>query len=111
MPAGNGRGPMGLGPMTGRGLGYCSGKVAPGYGNLAPMRGYGMFQGRGRRGGWRYWQGGGAGRMNWGGYASNAQGASSELERQSLKSQADLLQSELQRIQQRLADLEAEKES
>ena len=49
--------------------------------------------------------------MNWGVYASYAQGASSELERQSLKRQADLLQSELQRIQQRLADLEAAKES
>ena len=49
MPAGNGRGPMGLGPMTGRGLGYCSGGVAPGYGNLAARRGYGMFQGRGQR--------------------------------------------------------------
>ena len=49
--------------------------------------------------------------MNWGGYVPYAQGASPELERQSLKSQADLLQSELQRIQQRLADLEAEKES
>jgi len=111
MPAGNGRGPMGLGPMTGRGLGYCSGGVAPGYGNLAARRGYGMSQGRGLRGGWRYWQGGGAGRMNWGGYVPYAQGASPELERQSLKSQADMLQSELQRIQQRLADLEAEKES
>jgi len=48
--------------------------------------------------------------MNSGGYAPFAQGASPELERQSLKSQTDLLQSELQRIQQRLADLEGEKE-
>ena len=49
--------------------------------------------------------------MNWGGYVPYPQGASPEFERQSLKSQADLLQTELQRIQQRLADLEAEKES
>jgi len=102
--------------MTGRGLGYCSGGTAPGYGNLTTRRGYGMMQGRGRRGGWSNWQTpyGGPRRpgwMSWGGYAPTAQGISPELERQSLKSQADMLQSELQRIQQRLADLEADPET
>ncbi len=52
MPKGDGTGPMGLGPRTGRGLGYCSGYNVPGY--LNPLgaywgfgRGFGWF-GRGR---------------------------------------------------------------
>jgi hypothetical protein len=31
MPFGNGTGPAGMGPMTGRGLGYCAGYSVPGY--------------------------------------------------------------------------------
>jgi hypothetical protein len=43
MPAGNGTGPAGLGPMTGRALGYCAGYTTPGYmNNYPPVRGYGM---------------------------------------------------------------------
>ena len=38
MPFGDGTGPMGLGPMTGRGAGFCAGFGAPGVNN--PMRGY-----------------------------------------------------------------------
>ena len=30
MPGGDGTGPMGMGPMTGRGAGYCAGFAAPG---------------------------------------------------------------------------------
>jgi len=37
MPAGDGTGPMGMGPMTGRAAGYCAGYPAPGYAN--PMAG------------------------------------------------------------------------
>ncbi len=33
MPAGNRRGPQGLGPLTGRGRGHCSGRNHPGYGS------------------------------------------------------------------------------
>jgi hypothetical protein len=33
MPRGDGTGPMGLGPMSGRGMGYCAGYPAPGYMN------------------------------------------------------------------------------
>ena len=33
MPRGNGTGPVGAGPMTGRALGYCAGRAAPGYAN------------------------------------------------------------------------------
>ena len=40
MPGGNGTGPAGLGPMTGRGAGFCAGYAVPGYMN--PVVGYGM---------------------------------------------------------------------
>ena len=33
MPAGNGTGPLGMGPMTGRAAGYCAGYPVPGYMN------------------------------------------------------------------------------
>jgi hypothetical protein len=54
MPFGDGTGPLGQGPGTGRGAGCCSGFAAPGSGN----RGGGFF-GRGRGGGcgWRNRQG------------------------------------------------------
>jgi len=44
MPAGDGTGPIGLGPMTGRAAGYCSGYPVPGYAN--PIPGF-AFSGRG----------------------------------------------------------------
>ena len=58
MPFGDGTGPQGLGPMTGRGAGYCAGYGVPGYLNPFGGRyfrrhwGIGWF-GRGR--GWRNW--------------------------------------------------------
>ena len=54
MPGGDRTGPVGAGPMTGRGVGFCSGNDAPGYMNPGFGRGRGFgrgFQGRGR--GWR----------------------------------------------------------
>ena len=59
MPRGDGTGPMGLGPMTGRAAGYCAGYSVPGYMNPIPGRGYfgwgrGGF-GRGGGRGWRNW--------------------------------------------------------
>ena len=38
MPRGDGTGPDGKGPRTGRGLGYCSGSGAPGYVNNTQPR-------------------------------------------------------------------------
>ena len=58
MPGGDRTGPRGLGPMTGRGAGYCGGYERPGFTNPAP--GYGMRFG-GRFGGW----GGGRGWRHW----------------------------------------------
>lgn len=50
MPAGNGTGPTGAGPMTGRGLGYCAGNNAPAY---ASGGGFGRGMGRGMGFGFR----------------------------------------------------------
>lgn len=38
MPGGDGTGPMGLGPMTGRGAGYCTSSPFPGFTNPIPGR-------------------------------------------------------------------------
>jgi hypothetical protein len=61
MPAGDGTGPLGMGPMTGRGMGYCAGYPTPGFANTWPARfgrgffgrGFGAGFGRGR--GNRFW--------------------------------------------------------
>ncbi len=52
MPAGDGTGPMGMGPMTGRAAGYCGGYGAPGYAN--PLPGRGGWGGGGWGRGWRH---------------------------------------------------------
>ncbi len=46
MPGGNRTGPLGFGPRTGRGMGYCAGYMNPG-------AGFGRGIGRGRGSGWR----------------------------------------------------------
>jgi hypothetical protein len=40
MPAGDGTGPLGFGPMTGRAAGYCAGYPVPGYMYPTPGRGF-----------------------------------------------------------------------
>jgi hypothetical protein len=72
MPAGDGTGPMGMGPMTGRGTGFCSGFGAPGYANPVPGRSFGWGRGfgfgRGRGFGRGFGWGRGFGRrFGWGG--------------------------------------------
>lgn len=47
MPRGDGTGPAGMGPMTGRAAGYCAGFSVPGYANPSVPR-MGMRRGRGR---------------------------------------------------------------
>lgn len=51
MPFGDGTGPLGQGPMTGRGVGFCAGYQRPGYTNPALGRRVGFGRGRG----WRNW--------------------------------------------------------
>lgn len=52
MPGGDGTGPWGAGPMTGRAAGYCAGYPVPGFMNPAGGRGMGRWPrgGGGRRG-------------------------------------------------------------
>jgi hypothetical protein len=64
MPFGDGTGPRGLGPMTGRGAGFCAGFGRPGF--ASPMHRYPYRQGYGYSmpmwPGWGYGSGLGFGR-------------------------------------------------
>jgi len=135
MPRGDGTGPAGMGPMTGRAAGYCAGYSAPGFMNPIPGGGFGLGRGRGGFGrglglGFR----GGRGRMGamppaWGAYYNAppypqppvagagtaapyyapASGAPShEQEAEMLKEQAQYLQDMLENVQQRINYLEQE---
>jgi len=107
MPRGDRSGPMGMGPMTGRGAGYCAGSGAPEFANSNPGRGFGRgsgFGGRGWRNGFRA-----TGRPGWsrfGGYGAAYSQVDPGQETQALRSQADALQSELDFIRKRLAEME-----
>jgi hypothetical protein len=118
MPRGDGTGPTGIGPMTGRAAGFCAGFDMPGYMNPAPGRGFGIGFGRGRRfagpgrgggRGYRHWfyATGAPGWMRFGAYPAIQQTYDPETEKQMLKSQADALQAELDSIKKRLEELEA----
>jgi hypothetical protein len=104
-----------MGPMTGRGLGYCAGYGAPGSVNSAPGLGRGRGRGWGGGGGrgWRHWYyaTGLPGRARYGcppfwGYAPYPQPPSAEEETEFLKNQAEALKRELEAITQRLEALE-----
>ena len=117
MPTGDGTGPRGMGPRTGRGAGYCAGYDAPGYANPMPGRGFGRGRGGARGGGWgrgRGWRHGYyvTGLPGWArfGYAPAwgaplAQPLTREQETEFLKAQAEGLQQELDAISQRIAEL------
>lgn len=65
MPRGDGTGPEGLGPATGRGLGYCTGHSSPGFtkgGGRGLARGRGRGIGRGLARGFQGGRGRGRGR-------------------------------------------------
>ncbi len=59
MPGGDGTGPFGAGPMTGRGVGFCRGNDAPGCpngrGGVRGMSGQPGIRPEGRRRGFRRW--------------------------------------------------------
>ena len=112
MPAGNRTGPGGMGPMTGRGAGYCLGSDMPGY--AAFGRGRAVRMGWGDRGwarGWRhrnwYRATGMPGWARWG-CAPSATEPTREQEAEILKGQADWLKQQLDEISQRLDQLEKE---
>jgi hypothetical protein len=121
MPRGDGTGPMGMGARTGRAAGWCASFGTHGYSNPAPVRGLGTGFGRGRgffggRGGGRGWSNmfnaiGLPGWMSFGGNAAPYRNQTTdmkpdlEMEKQTLRSQADALQSELEFIRKRLDEV------
>ncbi len=130
MPGGDGTGPMGMGPLTGRGAGYCAGYSVPGYMNLIPGRG---VRGGGRGGGWGRGVGfgrglglgfrGGRGRTGWWGavpyaaapgypppyWAPGAMAPTPEQERDALQGQVEYLEDALEGLRKRIAELEVTK--
>ena len=64
MPGGDRTGPRGMGPLTGRHMGYCAGYATPGYTNPGPGYGPGMGYGRGMGWGRGGYGGGGRGWRN-----------------------------------------------
>ena len=110
MPGGDGTGPLGAGPMTGRGAGFCAGFNMPGYASPAAGRGL-SGRGRGFGGGgrgWRhcFWATGLPGwmRFGWGGMAPAAEPAP-EAEKRFLDGQAQALRTQLDVIERRLEEL------
>ncbi len=114
MPWGDRTGPMGLGPRTGRGLGYCNGYDSPGYTKGVPIgRGFGWGAGWGRgwgRGFGRGWRG--FGRFGWGrwSYPYYNQPVSPADERKILEDELNYLKSQMDAINQRLEDLDKDSE-
>ena len=104
MPGGNRRGPMGQGPRTGRGMGFCSGNAAPGCNSGYSGFGFGGF---GRGGGFRHRRfQGSSGRF--GGWGSPAPYPAPDpgIERRNLREEADALRRQLNEVEQRLTALE-----
>lgn len=120
MPGGDRTGPVGMGPMTGRRMGLCSGAGLPGYSNPVAGQGIGMGFGRGRsfcrRGGGRGWRNvfnatGLPGWMRFGSNATQNYSSDPETEKQALRSQAGVLHSQLDRIKKRLDEFEIKDQS
>jgi hypothetical protein len=120
MPLGDGTGPQGLGPMTGRGAGHCAGYSVPGYMNPGYGRGFwgrgrGWFgRGAGRGRGFRHWFYA-TGMPGWArfGYPGPVYGPATYMpemtakdEMNMLKDQAKVLQDQLKDIQERISTLE-----
>jgi len=131
MPGGDGTGPGGMGPMTGRAAGFCAGYSVPGYANPVGGRGMGMGWGRGRGGGFGRGRGFGWGRAGYGlpayGSAVNpyayggavnpyaysgvpfASTVAPQQELDGLKGQAEYLEDALDGIKKRIEELESQK--
>jgi len=112
MPFGNGTGPQGRGPMTGRGLGYCAGYSRSGYNNPNErFFGRGMAWHRGWRG--RGWAG------RWPGWNYNPsypysfpyqfQLTTAKEEKEILAEDLKVLKTEMGAIEKRLKELENKK--
>ncbi len=93
MPRGDGTGPVGMGPMSGRGAGFCAGYNMQGVAN----RGCGMGYGLGRRAGFRA-----AGARGWRGESTVMTGD----DKKTLRRQVDVMQNQLDALKKRLDETE-----
>jgi len=104
MPGGDGTGPAGYGPRTGRGMGYCSGF---GYG-----RPFGAGRGGGRGRGFRLWSrqpGFWAASPGAGVWPYAPAAPSPEVEMADLEEMAESLEAQLKSIKARIDELKSEK--
>ena len=122
MPRGDGTGPAGMGPMTGRAAGFCAGYPVPGFMNPVGGRGYGGWgRGAGRGWGWRnqYYATGlpGWARAGYGWpagsevpFSPGVPPVSPEQELAGLKQQAEYFRNALDGISKRIEELEKAKQ-
>jgi len=98
MSGGDRTGPLGAGPRSGRGRGFCNGYDQPGFANLS--QGYRGWFGFGRGGAGRGWRHRyfATGVPGWAGTAT-------EQETAELKAQADWLKAQLDAIQKRIDEI------
>jgi len=103
MPAGDGTGPMGYGPMTGRGAGRCAGYDAPGFAHAFGGRRYlgRRYLGRGGMG-----RGYGRGYGYAAAYPYNAPYGAVPDEKTILAAQVKAREDELKALKERIAALE-----
>ena len=122
MPGGDRTGPIGAGPMTGRGAGYCTGSPTPGFMNRGFGGGGGFGRGFGRGGarGWRNqyyatgltgWQRAGIGRPGFAGGSHPMAAQNADVEIESLQQQAAVLGDQLEAIKERIDQLSTKKSS
>jgi hypothetical protein len=115
MPRGDRTGPAGMGPMSGRGAGYCARFDRPGFANRAFGRYFGANfernRGLGSMGGhgWRhmFWATGLPGWMRGGNYYGSRKNVDPATEKQELKYQEGILQSQLNMVKQRMSELDS----
>ena len=114
MPRGNGTGPEGFGPTTGRGAGFCAGNSRPGFMTPGGRGGMGFARGGFRFGRGRGFSGRGGAGFGYGGRNMFQENGGSnwtqyqpdpETEKEALKNQADALHSELDFLKSRLSDI------
>ena len=112
---GDGTGPKGLGPKTGRGAGYCTGNSIPGYQNTTvPRLGLGRTDSQGRGGRYRTIYNT-TGLTRWQRNATSLPAANSpqtmtqEQRLNQLKEQAEILKNQLENIISQIKKMESEK--
>ncbi len=111
-------GPMGFGPMTGRGAGFCAGYPVPGNLNPGMGRGFGGGRGGGRGGGFRHrhwfyatgqtgWQRAGMGGAGYQQSLPYAPEMTKDQELEILKNQAENLEQSLEQVKNRIKQVES----